>query len=75
MKEVVRDDVIISTKFTPQTASDSPDAMQEMINGSKARLHTDVMDIYWNRGRSQENIPRQILSRQEQDGEIPITHI
>ena len=47
VKEVVRDDVIISTKFTPQIASDSPDAMQEMINGSKARLHTDVMDIYW----------------------------
>lgn len=47
VKDVVRDDVIISTKFTPQIASDSPDAMQEMINGSKARLHTDVMDIYW----------------------------
>lgn len=47
VKEVVRDDVIISTKFTPQVASDSPDAMQEMINGSKARLHTEVMDIYW----------------------------
>lgn len=47
VKEVVRDDVIISTKFTPQIASGSPDAMQEMINGSKARLHTDVMDIYW----------------------------
>ena len=39
--------MIIHIKFTPQSASDSPDAMQEMINGSKARLHTDVMDIYW----------------------------
>lgn len=42
-----REDVIISTKFTPQIASDSPEAMQEMLDGSKARLHTDVMDIYW----------------------------
>ncbi len=47
VKEVPRDEVIISTKFTPQIASDSPDAMQEMIDGSKERLHTDVMDIYW----------------------------
>ena len=42
-----REDVVISTKFTPQIASDSPEAMQEMLDGSKARLHTDVMDIYW----------------------------
>ena len=42
-----REDVIISTKFTPQIASDSPEAMQEMLDVSKARLHTDVMDIYW----------------------------
>lgn len=47
VKEVSREDVILSTKFTPQIASDSPDAMQEMINGSKERLHTDVIDIYW----------------------------
>lgn len=47
VKEVPREDVIISTKFTPQIASSSPDAMQEMIDGSKERLHTDVMDIYW----------------------------
>lgn len=39
--------VIISTKFTPQIASNSPEAMQEMIDGSKQRLHTDVIDIYW----------------------------
>lgn len=47
VKDVSREDVIISTKFTPQIASDSPEAMQEMLDGSKARLHTDVMDIYW----------------------------
>lgn len=46
-KTVSRGDIILSTKFTPQIASDSDDAMQEMLNGSKERLHTDVIDIYW----------------------------
>lgn len=46
-KEVDRDSIIISTKSTPQIASDSKDAMQEMINGSKERLHTDYIDVYW----------------------------
>lgn len=47
IKETARGDVILSTKFTPQIASDSPDAMQEMLNGSKERLHADMIDIYW----------------------------
>ena len=47
VKEVRRDSVILSTKFTPQIAGSSPDAMQEMIDGSKERLHTDVIDVYW----------------------------
>ena len=47
IKDVCRDDVILSTKFTPQIASDSPEAMQEMLDGSKERLHTDVIEIYW----------------------------
>ncbi|MDE7332440.1 MAG: aldo/keto reductase [Lachnospiraceae bacterium] len=47
VKDISREDVILSTKFTPQIASDSPDAMQEMIDGSKERLHTDVIDVYW----------------------------
>ncbi|MDR2367843.1 MAG: aldo/keto reductase [Deltaproteobacteria bacterium] len=47
IKATRRDDVILSTKFTPQIASDSPDAMQEMLDGSKARLHADVIDLYW----------------------------
>lgn len=47
VKDVPRKNVIISTKFTPQIASNSPEAMQEMIDGSKKRLHTDVIDIYW----------------------------
>lgn len=47
IKDVKREDIIISTKFTPQIASNSPDAMQEMLNGSKERLHTDGIDMYW----------------------------
>ena len=47
VKDVPREQVILSTKFTPQIASDSPEAMQEMLDGSKARLHTDVIDVYW----------------------------
>jgi aryl-alcohol dehydrogenase-like predicted oxidoreductase len=47
VKELRREDVILSTKFTPQIADGTPDAMQHMIDGSKERLHTDVIDIYW----------------------------
>lgn len=47
IKDVPRDQIIISTKFTPQIASDSPDAMQEMLDGSLERLHTDYIDLYW----------------------------
>lgn len=47
IKDVRREDVIVSTKFTPQIAADTPTAMQDMLNGSKERLHTDVIDVYW----------------------------
>lgn len=47
VKNEPRENVIISTKFTPQIANDSLDAVQEMLDGSKERLHTDVIDIYW----------------------------
>ena len=47
MKGTRREDVIISTKFTPQIASDSETAMQDMLNDSKKRIHTDVIDVYW----------------------------
>ena len=47
VKGADRKDVILSTKFTPQIAGDSPSAMQEMIDESKKRLYTDVIDIYW----------------------------
>ncbi len=47
VKGICREDVIISTKFTPQVASNSETAMQDMLNGSKERLNTDVIDVYW----------------------------
>ncbi|MEH2959898.1 aldo/keto reductase [Candidatus Merdisoma sp. JLR.KK006] len=47
VKEVPRKEVILSTKFTPQIAGSSSDAMQKMLDGSKERLHTDRIDIYW----------------------------
>lgn len=42
-----KSDVIISTKFTPQIASSSADAMREMLDGSLRRLHRDSIDLYW----------------------------
>ena len=47
VKDIPREDVILSTKFTPQIAGNFPDAMQKMLDGSKERLHADVIDIYW----------------------------
>lgn len=47
VKDLPRENVIISTKFTPQIADGTQEAMQHMLDGSKERLQTDVMDIYW----------------------------
>lgn len=47
MKNTDRENIILSTKFTPQIAGESETAMQDMLNGSKERLHTDRIDIYW----------------------------
>mgnify|MGYP000297092509 CR=1 FL=1 len=47
VKNTDRESIILSTKFTPQIASDSETAMQDMLDGSKERLHTDRIDIYW----------------------------
>lgn len=41
------DDLILSTKFTPQLEDGTPESMQNMINGSMERLHTDFIDVYW----------------------------
>lgn len=47
VKNENRENIILSTKFTPQIADETSDAVQIMIDGSKERLHTDYIDIYW----------------------------
>ncbi len=47
VKDIRRGEIMIATKFTPHIAEDSADAMKKMLDGSKARLHTDVIDLYW----------------------------
>lgn len=47
VKNTARENIILSTKFTPQIAGGSETAMQDMLDGSKERLHTDRIDIYW----------------------------
>jgi len=47
VSEVPREDIILSTKFTPQIASSSPSAMEKLFNSSLERLRTDYIDIYW----------------------------
>ncbi len=43
-----RKDAIISTKFTPELAQGrGDDAIFELLDESLARLHKDVIDIYW----------------------------
>lgn len=46
-KDTPQKDLILSTKFTPQIEDGTAEAMQNMLNGSKERLHADVIDIYW----------------------------
>lgn len=42
-----REDVLISTKFTPQLAGDNDNAVEEHLEGSLNRLGVDHADIYW----------------------------
>lgn len=42
-----RDDVLISTKFTPQIASDNDNAVEELLDVSLNRLGVNHADIYW----------------------------
>lgn len=46
-KECNREDVLISTKFTPQIAGDSANPVEDMLNSSLERFGTDYIDIYW----------------------------
>lgn len=47
IKDINKDDVIISTKFTPQLATDSPNAMEEVFAVNLENLGIDYVDIYW----------------------------
>lgn len=47
IRNIDRRDIIVSTKFTPHIAGDSPNAAREMLEGSLKRLNTDHIDIYW----------------------------
>lgn len=46
-KNVGRDKVFISTKFTPQIAGDSDNPVADMLRGSLERFGTDYIDMYW----------------------------
>lgn len=47
VKPCRREDVFISTKFTPQIALQSSDPMEEMLEASLKRFDTDYVDMYW----------------------------
>ena len=47
VKGVKREDVLVSTKFTPQIADMYENSMEKMADASRARLGVDVIDIYW----------------------------
>jgi len=48
MAKTPREDLVISTKFTPQMADPkNENAVTEMFNGSLKRLNTDYVDYYW----------------------------
>lgn len=47
MKEYPREDLFLSTKFTPQIAGDSADPVADMCAASLERLGIDYIDIYW----------------------------
>lgn len=46
-KTCKREDVLISTKFTPQIATDSENPVADMLAESLERFGTDYIDVYW----------------------------
>lgn len=46
-KNIKRNDVLLSTKFTPQIADGTDAAVTHMFDESMKRLNTDYADIYW----------------------------
>lgn len=47
VKQYPREDLILSTKFTPQLAKDVANPIEEMLNQSLVNLQTDYIDFYW----------------------------
>lgn len=47
LKRFARDEYQLSTKFTPQVASNGDDAVAQMLEQSLSRLGTDYIDLYW----------------------------
>ena len=47
VRSAKREDVVLSTKFTPQIAGMYGDSMEKMADASMKRLGVDVIDIYW----------------------------
>lgn len=47
MQNTPREQLIISTKFTPQMADNSSNPVESMLAGSLQRLQTDYVDYYW----------------------------
>ena len=47
VREIPREELLISTKFTPQIADGSDRAMENMFRDSCQRLGTDYIDLYW----------------------------
>lgn len=46
-REIKRNKVILSTKFTPQIADDSETPLANMLDESLERFGTDYVDMYW----------------------------
>lgn len=46
-KNCKREEVLISTKFTPQIAGNSANSVADMLAGSLERFGTDYIDVYW----------------------------
>lgn len=56
VKQLPRDDVILSTKFTPQIAdTHAANPVADMLSQSCERLGTDHIDIYWIHNPTQVN--------------------
>lgn len=47
IKTVNRENIYLSTKFTPQIANGSKTSIKDMLNDSFERLQTNYIDIYW----------------------------